>query len=66
MPGVGAGVQEIRIFDAAGAFRVIYVEKFTDAVYVLHCFQKKTTKSSERDLLVAVNRFRHIKKDVGP
>jgi len=42
---VGQGVKEIRIRDASGAFRVIYVAKFADAVYVLHCFQKKTEKT---------------------
>ena len=40
MPTIGQGVQEIRIRDAAGAFRVVYVAKFADAIYVLHCFQK--------------------------
>lgn len=44
MSTVGQGVKEIRTRDAAGAFRVICVAKFADAVYVLHCFQKKTEK----------------------
>lgn len=47
MNTVGQGVKEIRIRDAAGAFRVIYVAKFADAVYVLHCFQKKTAKTGK-------------------
>ena len=42
MHTVSSGVREIRIRDASGAFRVIYVAKFADAIYVLHCFQKKT------------------------
>ena len=42
MSDIGSGVQEIRIKDEAGIFRVLYVAKFEDAVYVLHCFQKKT------------------------
>jgi phage-related protein len=42
MNTVGPGAKEIRIRDEAGAFRVLYVAKFADAVYVLHCFQKKT------------------------
>ncbi|MFX9912142.1 type II toxin-antitoxin system RelE/ParE family toxin, partial [Acinetobacter baumannii] len=46
MPSIGIGVQEIRIRDEAGAFRVIYVAKFANAVHVLHCFQKKTQKTS--------------------
>ena len=40
MPAIGSGVWEIRIRDAAGAFRIVYVTKFADAIYVLHCFQK--------------------------
>jgi phage-related protein len=38
MNTVGQGVREIRIRDESGVFRVIYVAKFSDAVYVLHCF----------------------------
>jgi phage-related protein len=54
MPRIGSGVQEIRIRDAAGAFRVIYVAKFADAVYVLHCFfKKKTQKTSKTDVELA-------------
>jgi len=52
MNAVGRGVREIRIRDAAGAFRVLYVAKFNDAVYVLHCF-KKTQKTSKADLNLA-------------
>lgn len=37
---VGHGVREIRVRDSAGAFRVVYLTKFADAVYVIHCFQK--------------------------
>lgn len=60
MAGIGAGVREIRIFDAQGAFRVIYVAKFEDAVYVLHCFQKTTQRTSQRDLDLAARRYREI------
>ena len=42
MSSVGPGACEIRVRDPNGAYRVIYVAKFTDAVYVLHAFQKKT------------------------
>ena len=50
MNTVGQGVKEIRIRDAVGAFRVMYVAKFADAVYVLHCFQKKTEKTNKGSL----------------
>ena len=47
MNTVGQGVREIRIRDAAGAFRVIYVAKFADAVYVLHCFPEEDGEDSQ-------------------
>ena len=66
MNTVGPGVKEIRIRDAVGAFRVIYVAKFTDAVYVLHCFQKKTEKTSKSDLDLAAKRYRNLLKELEP
>lgn len=66
MNTVGKGVKEIRIRDAAGAFRVIYVAKFADAVYVLHCFQKKTEKTSKADLDLAAKRYRDLLKELDP
>jgi phage-related protein len=65
MNTVGRGVQEIRIRDAAGAFRVLYVAKFDDAVYVLHRFQKKTQKTSKADLNLAGQRYRDLLKELG-
>lgn len=65
MNTVGQGVREIRIRDAAGAFRVVYVAKFAEAVYVLHCFQKKTEKTSKTDLDLAAKRHRDLLKELG-
>jgi phage-related protein len=65
MNTIGRGVREIRIRDAAGAFRVMYVAKFDDAVYVLHCFQKKTQKTSKADLNLAAQRYRDLLKELG-
>ena len=64
MNTVGQGVQEIRVRDAAGAFRVIFVAKFKDAVYVLHCFQKKTSRTSQGDLELAAQRYRDLLKEI--
>ncbi len=64
MNTVGQGVKEIRIRDAAGAFRVIYVAKLADAVYVLHCFQKKTQKTSKADVDLATTRYRDVLKEL--
>jgi phage-related protein len=57
MPSIGAGVREIRVRERAGAFRVIYVATFADAVYVLHAFQKKTRQTAKRDLDLAASRL---------
>jgi len=64
MKTIGAGVKEIRIKDAAGAFRVIYLAKLKDAVYVLHCFQKKTEKTSQADLKLAGERYKELMRNV--
>ncbi|KXV11758.1 hypothetical protein CR51_07220 [Caballeronia megalochromosomata] len=59
MPTVGAGAYEIRIH-VEGEWRVLYVAKFDDAVYVLHAFQKKTQKTPRGDLELAARRYRQI------
>ena len=46
MSTIGTGVREIRIREANGAFRVIYVTRLAGTIYVLHCLQKKSQKSS--------------------
>lgn len=60
MPSIGKGVEEIRIWDDAGTFRVIYTARLTDAVYVLHAFQKKTQATSKRDIDTAKVRFAQL------
>lgn len=65
MNAVGRGAKEIRIRDEAGAFRVLYVAKFAGAVYVLHCFQKKTEKTSNADVELAAKRYRELSKELG-
>ncbi len=65
MTSIGAGCREIRIRDADGAFRVIYVAKFEVAVFVIHCFQKKTQKTSQQDLTLATKRYQALVKEIG-
>jgi phage-related protein len=50
---VGAGAYEIRVRDASGAFRAMYVARFETAVYVLHAFQKKTQQTVKADIELA-------------
>jgi phage-related protein len=60
MQAIGQGVQEIRIKEDSDAFRVIYVAKFEEAVYVLHAFQKKTQKTAQHDVELARERFKEM------
>jgi phage-related protein len=59
MPAIGPGVFEIRVH-RAGEWRVIYVAKFQDAVYVLHAFRKKTRATRIGDIELARRRYRLI------
>ncbi len=65
MNTVGRGVREIRIRDASGAFRVVYVAKLEEALFVLHCFQKKSEKTSREDLALAMSRYKDLMKELG-
>ncbi len=56
---IGSGVKEIRIH-VLGEWRVIYVAKLREAVYVLHAFQKRTRKASRHDIDLAHQRYRQI------
>jgi phage-related protein len=60
MLSIGKGVEEIRIWDDSGTYRVIYTARMADAVYVLHAFQKKTKATSKRDIDTAKERFAHL------
>lgn len=64
MKTIGSGVKEIRIKDANGAFRVLYVAKLKDAIYVLHCFQKKTEKTAQTDLNLAGERYNTLMRNM--
>ena len=59
MPNVGQGVYEIRV-NVQGAWRVLYISRLEDAIYVLHCFQKKTLKTRKEDIDLAQKRYKEI------
>ena len=63
MPQIGKGLEEIRIWEDSGTYRVIFTARLRDAVYVLHAFQKKTQATSKRDLDVARQRLAQVMKD---
>ena len=57
---VGSGTREIRINEANGIYRVMYVTKFVEAIYVLHCFQKQSQVTSRHDRAIAEARYRAV------
>ena len=60
MPSIGRGVEEIRIRDDTGTYRVVYTARLADAVFVLHAFQKKTQATATRDIELAKKRFTEL------
>jgi phage-related protein len=62
MGSIGRGVEEIRVTDDSGAYRVIYCARRAEAVFVLHAFQKKTQTTSRRDIEIARRRFGGISR----
>ena len=62
MSSIGQGVKELRIH-VEGEFRVVYIAKYEEAIYVLHAFQKKTQKKPKRDIDIARTRFREVERE---
>jgi phage-related protein len=60
MPSIGKGVEEIRVRDDSGIYRVIYTARIADAVYVLHAFQKKAQATSKPDIAIAKERYSEL------
>jgi len=59
MASVGPGVREIRIH-SDGEFRVLYVARFEEAIYVLHAFEKKSRRTPKADVDLAEARYRGL------
>jgi phage-related protein len=62
---IGPGVREIRIREDGGAFRVVYLAVLPDAVHILHCFEKKSEKTTRADLSLASKRYRELMREIG-
>lgn len=62
MPTVGTGVNEIRVRDESGGYRVLYVAKFEEAVYVLHVFEKQSQKTAKGDIQLGKVRYADLLK----
>ena len=59
MQVIGKGVEEIRI-STGDAYRIFYVARFEEAIYVLHAFQKKTQKTAKRDIELGQKRYQEM------
>jgi phage-related protein len=62
MPEIGAGAFEIRIHKP-DEYRVVYVAKFSEAIYVLHSFNKKSKKTLHRDIEKARKEYAKMIKE---
>lgn len=59
---VGVGVEEWRVWCEQGTFRVVYLARLADAIFVLHAFQKKTRTTAKADIEIATRRYRELMK----
>ena len=59
---VGPGVRELRVREASGTFRVVYLATLPDRIAVLHAFQKKAQQTPQRDIGLAAKRLREMKE----
>ncbi|MBU0653875.1 MAG: type II toxin-antitoxin system RelE/ParE family toxin [Gammaproteobacteria bacterium] len=68
MPDVGSGVYEIRISTPPSKeqYRVFYIAKFEDAIYILHAFHKKTQKTAQRDLEAGRKQYKTLIEELKP
>jgi phage-related protein/predicted XRE-type DNA-binding protein len=64
MEDIGAGVKEIRLKDTSGIYRVLYVAKVAETVYVLHCFKKTTQQTSKADKTLATKRTKDLVQEL--
>jgi phage-related protein len=61
MRTIGTGVKELRVH-LESEYRTIYVANRKDAIYVLHCFVKKTKRTANKDIQLARFRLKEIPK----
>jgi len=62
MPSIGAGVFELKTEDESTWYRLVYLARIGDVIYVLDCFEKDTRKTEKKDLKTAAVRLSHVKQ----
>ena len=60
MPSVGVGVEELRIKDSSGAYRVFYYKKYAQGILIFHAFVKKTQKTPTREIDIGKKRLKEM------
>jgi phage-related protein len=60
MPSIGARVYELKEQDERAWYRVIYLAKIGNRIYILHCFEKKSAKTGKCDLALAKARLKRV------
>ena len=64
MPSIGAGVYEMKEADERAWYRVIYLSRIANVIYVLHCFEKQSRKTDKRDLNIAGERLSRVRQRI--
>jgi phage-related protein len=64
MESIGAGVYELKEADKRAWYRVIYLSKIKNVIYVLHCFEKESRKTDKRDLAIAKERLSYVRRRI--
>jgi phage-related protein len=62
MPSIAAGVFELKDSDESKWYRLVYLARVEDTIYVLHCFTKNTSKTEKRDLATAEQRWKQVQQ----
>jgi len=61
LPSIGTGVFELRDQDERAWYRVVYLSRITDVIYVLHCFEKKSREMPRKDFEKAKQRLKGVR-----
>ncbi len=60
MPSVALGVEELRVKDSTGSYRVFYYKKSLRGVLIFHAFAKKTQKTPDHEIALGRKRLKEL------
>jgi phage-related protein len=64
MQSIAAGVFELKDADESKWYRLVYLARIEDTIYVLHCFTKNTAKTERRDIEKAKQRWKQVQQKI--